>query len=351
MTTVKTVHVILRPKKTTTAVDDAETKKAKAKRRNSISGLTGIGKEFGKELVRKLSFRRDGFLRRSLSNINLSKPGEKKKMPVPTSNGNGHVAKGSNIIVVELQKKDTGLGFNIVGGTDSEHIPGDSGIFITKIKANGAAYNDGRLQEGDRILSVNGQSLVEKSHEDAVGAFRGIKGSARLEVEQEAERTALSKPSDAWSTSAPIPPPPSVTATETKIPNGTSTPSGTLPTGKLPTGVPPASSATTPIGAQTTPKKELLGYVSPTLGRKARGPLASTYNKEERGKEKEDPVDTPVMSASQSAQSLIDDVPRTPKKPSSIFDSSSYMEGVYVVAGLAAIGVGCYVVYRYVWKR
>lgn len=48
----------------------------------------------------------------------------------------------------------SGLGFNIVGGSDSEHIPGDSGIFITKIKANGAAFNDGRLQEGDRILSV-----------------------------------------------------------------------------------------------------------------------------------------------------------------------------------------------------
>lgn len=38
---------------------------------------------------------------------------------------------------------------------------------------------------------VNGVGLVEKTHEDAVSAFRGIKGTARLEVEQNAERKVL----------------------------------------------------------------------------------------------------------------------------------------------------------------
>ena len=47
-----------------------------------------------------------------------------------------------------------GLGFNIVGGTDQQYVSNDSGIFVSRIKENGAAALDGRLQEGDKILSV-----------------------------------------------------------------------------------------------------------------------------------------------------------------------------------------------------
>lgn len=46
-----------------------------------------------------------------------------------------------------------GLGFNIVGGTDQQYVSDDSGIFVSRIKENGAAALDGRLQEGDKILS------------------------------------------------------------------------------------------------------------------------------------------------------------------------------------------------------
>ena len=103
MTTVKTVHVILRPKKTTNGDinADLETKKLKSKRRNSLSSLSSVGKE----LVRKFSFRKDGLLRRSFSKSDVSLRAD-KKMPVPTVNGNGETAAS---LVVELQKKDTGL--------------------------------------------------------------------------------------------------------------------------------------------------------------------------------------------------------------------------------------------------
>ena len=47
-----------------------------------------------------------------------------------------------------------GLGFNIRGGVDIPHINGDTGIFVTKIRENGAAFKDGRLKEGDKILEV-----------------------------------------------------------------------------------------------------------------------------------------------------------------------------------------------------
>lgn len=42
-----------------------------------------------------------------------------------------------------------------MGGKDSQHIPGHSGIFVSIIKSDGPAYNDGRLSVGDLILSVS----------------------------------------------------------------------------------------------------------------------------------------------------------------------------------------------------
>lgn len=48
-----------------------------------------------------------------------------------------------------------GLGFNIVGGTDQQYLSNDSSIYVSRIKKDGAAYLDGRLQEGDKILAVS----------------------------------------------------------------------------------------------------------------------------------------------------------------------------------------------------
>lgn len=48
-----------------------------------------------------------------------------------------------------------GLGFNIRGGYDMPHMPNDDGVFVTKIRENGAAALDGRLHEGDKILTVH----------------------------------------------------------------------------------------------------------------------------------------------------------------------------------------------------
>jgi len=57
-------------------------------------------------------------------------------------------------LIIDLYKGDTGLGFTIAGGTDSEHVADDDGIFVTKIIAGGAAHKDGRLQIGDKISMV-----------------------------------------------------------------------------------------------------------------------------------------------------------------------------------------------------
>lgn len=47
------------------------------------------------------------------------------------------------------------MGFNIVGGVDQQYVENDPGIYVSKIKEYGAAALDGRLQEGDKILSVS----------------------------------------------------------------------------------------------------------------------------------------------------------------------------------------------------
>lgn len=56
-----------------------------------------------------------------------------------------------------------GLGFSIAGGIGNQHIPGDNGIFVTKIIEGGAAEQDGRLATGDRLIAVIIRAYLYKS--------------------------------------------------------------------------------------------------------------------------------------------------------------------------------------------
>lgn len=53
----------------------------------------------------------------------------------------------------------SGLGFSIAGGKGNQHIPGDNGIFVTKIIEGGAAEQDGRLAVNDRLIAVSNMCL------------------------------------------------------------------------------------------------------------------------------------------------------------------------------------------------
>lgn len=58
------------------------------------------------------------------------------------------------LVEIELLKGNKGLGFSIAGGIGNQHIPGDNGIYVTKIMEGGAAQVDGRLAVGDKLVAV-----------------------------------------------------------------------------------------------------------------------------------------------------------------------------------------------------
>ncbi|XP_078283192.1 pro-interleukin-16 [Rhinoraja longicauda] len=111
----------------------------------------------------------------------------------------------SNVILMKGQGK--GLGFSVVGGRDS--VYGPMGIFVRTIYPDGAAAADGRLREGDEILEVNGVSMNELTHDEAIQIFKQVrKGVVTLVVRtclrgsSLAQRQSAMYLSHSWSTSS-----------------------------------------------------------------------------------------------------------------------------------------------------
>ncbi|XP_069934492.1 inaD-like protein isoform X3 [Oryctolagus cuniculus] len=79
-----------------------------------------------------------------------------------------------DIFPVDLQKKaGRGLGLSIVGKRNG------SGVFISDIVKGGAADLDGRLIQGDQILSVNGDDMRSASQETVATVLKGHHSSNR----------------------------------------------------------------------------------------------------------------------------------------------------------------------------
>ncbi|XP_026574329.1 inaD-like protein [Pseudonaja textilis] len=81
------------------------------------------------------------------------------------------------IFFVDLQRKmGRGLGLSIVGKRNG------SGVFISDIVKGGAADLDGRLIQGDQILSVNGEDVRQASQEVVATILKCAQGLVQLEI-------------------------------------------------------------------------------------------------------------------------------------------------------------------------
>ncbi|XP_067893283.1 inaD-like protein isoform X3 [Heterodontus francisci] len=82
-----------------------------------------------------------------------------------------------DVIFADLQKKvGRGLGLSIVGKRNG------TGVFISDIVKGGAAELDGRLMQGDQILSVNGEDVRNASQETVATILKCAQGLVQLEV-------------------------------------------------------------------------------------------------------------------------------------------------------------------------
>uniref|UniRef100_A0A9J8ADC9 PATJ crumbs cell polarity complex component n=1 Tax=Cyprinus carpio carpio TaxID=630221 RepID=A0A9J8ADC9_CYPCA len=78
---------------------------------------------------------------------------------------------------VELQKRTgRGLGLSIVGKRNGK------GVFISDVVKGGAADLDGRLMQGDQILSVDGEDMRQASQETVAAILKCARGKVLLEL-------------------------------------------------------------------------------------------------------------------------------------------------------------------------
>ncbi|KAJ6662571.1 hypothetical protein lerEdw1_011708 [Lerista edwardsae] len=97
------------------------------------------------------------------------------------------------------------LGISIAGGKGSPL--GDIPIFIAMIQASGVAARTHKLKVGDRIVSINGQSLDGLSHADAVNLLKNAYGSIILQVVADTNISAIASQLESMTAGTNISPP------------------------------------------------------------------------------------------------------------------------------------------------
>ncbi|XP_064009236.1 syntaxin-binding protein 4-like isoform X2 [Pogoniulus pusillus] len=74
-----------------------------------------------------------------------------------------------------------GLGIKVIGGI--KELTGEEyGVYVKRIIPGGVAYADGRLQPGDQILEVNGDSLIGVTSERAVDILRTASATSHMRL-------------------------------------------------------------------------------------------------------------------------------------------------------------------------
>ncbi|CAK1579395.1 unnamed protein product [Parnassius mnemosyne] len=97
------------------------------------------------------------------------------------------------LVHTTLIRDGAGLGFSIAGGKGSPPYREDSdAIYISRISPQGAAAKDGKMQVGDKVVSINGVDMENAPHEAAVAVLTGHERFVRLVL----QRTITSEQAD-----------------------------------------------------------------------------------------------------------------------------------------------------------
>ncbi|KAK6105381.1 Ras association (RalGDS/AF-6) domain family protein [Brugia pahangi] len=92
----------------------------------------------------------------------------------------------SEIVVITINRGTGGIGLSIVAAQGvGEH---SIGIYVKKVVDGSAAHRDGRLESGDQLLTVNGQSLIGISQEEAASKMSSSGPIVSFEVYKHAAR-------------------------------------------------------------------------------------------------------------------------------------------------------------------
>uniref|UniRef100_A0A8C8STQ3 Pro-interleukin-16 n=1 Tax=Pelusios castaneus TaxID=367368 RepID=A0A8C8STQ3_9SAUR len=102
--------------------------------------------------------------------ISLLSPEELKKLIEEVKSLDEATLKQFDDIHVTIlhKEEDAGLGFSLAGGIDLEN----KAVTVHKVFLNGLASQEGTIQKGDEVLSINGKSLKGATHNDALAILR-----------------------------------------------------------------------------------------------------------------------------------------------------------------------------------
>ncbi|MCP9256868.1 hypothetical protein DINM_000100 [Dirofilaria immitis] len=294
------------------------------------------------------------------------------------ANDSDFLLRGEETAIIRLEKENGEFGFNIVGGIDQEYIPGDPGIFISRIRNDGSAFRDRRLKIGDRIISVDGVLLAGKTHDDAVQLLHSTKNSAVFIIEQNAESRVLNKPtelsgilsSDESTSQAKsvqkVYPQINLQACRQSLRHkshqiiylASDSANNDYASGKHMTTdeankikltdddrISEVLSVTT-----ASPFSPVEDKTAKIIDERRKGSISMNSD----GNHDNDGCDYEENNHVLTSNSILDDVPVTPKKSYKLLDPSNpsiFNEVIAVSAGIAALGVGIFLVYRFVKNR
>lgn len=89
---------------------------------------------------------------------------------------------------IHIERTSAGLGLSIAGGKGSTPFKGDDeGIFISRVTEGGPADVAG-LRVGDKVLKVNGVSVVDVDHYHAVQVLKACGAVLILHISREVSR-------------------------------------------------------------------------------------------------------------------------------------------------------------------